>query len=118
MHSGILPRSTLGHFKDYGYAKVLPGGSLISSLVIDFCILRNVEFGISLPLPEDPEGRDNPDQLSKNDKSLTEQISILFKTIKTVEERAGSQNIGKIRLAISSPLRPLLFRGSLRTTTI
>jgi hypothetical protein len=118
MHSGILPRSTLGHLKDYGYAKVLPGGSLIFSLVIDFCILRNVEFGISLPLPEDPEGRDNADQLSKNDKSLTEQISILFKTIKTVEERAGSQNIGKIRLAISSPLRPLLFRGSPRTTTI
>jgi hypothetical protein len=66
--------------------------------------LNNVEFGISLPLPEDPEGRDKVDQLSKNDKSLTEQTMILFKTIKTVEERAGSQNIGKIRLAISSPL--------------
>jgi hypothetical protein len=109
MHSGILPRSTLGHLKDYGYAKVLPGGSLIFSLVIDFCILRNVEFGISLPLPEDPEGCDNADQLSKNDKSITEQIMILFKTIKTVEDRADSQNMEKIRLEIKSLLRLILF---------
>jgi hypothetical protein len=33
--------------------------------------LRDLQFGIRLPLPEDRERRDNADQLSKNDKSLT-----------------------------------------------
>jgi hypothetical protein len=70
--------------------------------------LRNVNFGISLPLPKDNNRRDEADQLSKNDKSFTQQINFLFKTIKTVEERAGNQNKpGKFRLAIGPPARPI-----------
>ncbi|KAF2627797.1 hypothetical protein BU25DRAFT_431133 [Macroventuria anomochaeta] len=66
---------------------------------------------IRLPLPEDSERRDNADQLSKHDKSFTQQITFLFKTMKTVEEHAGTQNKpGIVRLAISSPWRPI-FRG-------
>ncbi|KAF2130886.1 hypothetical protein P153DRAFT_287537 [Dothidotthia symphoricarpi CBS 119687] len=73
--------------------------------------LRDLEFGIRLPLPEDSQRRDNADQVSKHDKSFTQQITFLFKTMKTVEERAGNQNKpGTVRLAISSPSRPI-FRG-------
>jgi hypothetical protein len=70
--------------------------------------LRDLGFGIRLPLPKDRKCRDNADQLSKNDKSLTQQITFLFETLKTVEERAGAQNRGTIRLLIASPLRPIL----------
>jgi hypothetical protein len=73
--------------------------------------LRDLRFGIRLPLPEDREHRDSADQLSRNDKSFTQQITFLFKTMRMVEERAGNKNTtGKVRLAISSPSRPI-FRG-------
>jgi hypothetical protein len=48
--------------------------------------LRNLEFRISLPPPENSERRDNADQLSKHDQSFTQQITFLFTTMKTVEE--------------------------------
>ncbi|PVH90435.1 hypothetical protein DM02DRAFT_22313 [Periconia macrospinosa] len=70
--------------------------------------LRELEFWIRLPRIEYryPEGRDNADQLRENDRSLTQQITFLFDTIKTVEQRAGEQNNpGKILLKLYAPLR-------------
>jgi hypothetical protein len=76
--------------------------------------LRNLKFGIILPAPENRQHRDNANQLSKHDQSLTQQITFLFKTMKTVEQRAGNQNIsGTVRLAISTPLRPISRETSL-----
>jgi hypothetical protein len=70
--------------------------------------LRNLEFRIILPPPENSDRRDNAAQLSKHDQCFTEQITFLFKTMKTVEERAGNQEkSGTVRLAISSPWRPI-----------
>ena len=70
--------------------------------------LRDLEFGIRLPLPEDSFHRDNADQLSKHDKIFTQQITFLFNTIKMVEERAGNQNKpGTVRLVINYPIRPI-----------
>jgi hypothetical protein len=70
--------------------------------------LRNLEFEISLQPPNNIELRDDADQLSKHDQDFTQQIMFLFKTMKTVEERAGNQKKpGTVRLAISSPGRPI-----------
>ena len=76
--------------------------------------LRDLTFEIRLPLPEDRDHRDNADQLRKHDTSFTEQITFLFKTIKTVEERAGNQKKqGKFRLGICSPFRPIFSESAL-----
>jgi hypothetical protein len=66
--------------------------------------LRDLEFVTSLPPPENSGRRDSTVQLSKHDKSFTQQIKFLFNTMKTVEERAKNQNkLGTVRLAISTP---------------
>ncbi|OAG13768.1 hypothetical protein CC77DRAFT_1036077 [Alternaria alternata] len=76
--------------------------------------LRDLKFGICLPRPEDNERRDDADQLSKHDKSFTQQITFLFKTMKTVEDLAGNHNKpGTVRLAISPPRRPIFAERSL-----
>jgi hypothetical protein len=71
--------------------------------------LRNLVFNdIRLPLPKDRYRRDDADQLSKHDEIFTQKISFLFETMKTIEERAGTQNIpGRVRLQIGSPFRPV-----------
>jgi hypothetical protein len=70
--------------------------------------LRELEFWTRLPRIEHsyPENRDSPEELRKNDRQLTQQITFLFDTIKTVEKRAGEQNCtGKILLKLYAPLR-------------
>jgi hypothetical protein len=70
--------------------------------------LRDLRFEIRLPFPKDRNCRDDADQLRQHNVSLTQQISFLFKTIKTVEECAGTLNVpGRIRLSITSPSRPI-----------
>ncbi|KAH6616894.1 hypothetical protein C7974DRAFT_402614 [Boeremia exigua] len=75
--------------------------------------LRDLRCAIRLPPPADSARRDNADQLRKHDMSFTEQITLLFKTVKSVEERAGNHGPGKIRLAISPLLRPIFRELSL-----
>ncbi|CAG5158437.1 uncharacterized protein ALTATR162_LOCUS5079 [Alternaria atra] len=75
--------------------------------------LRDVKFEIILP-SQDEEDRDNAEQLSKHDQSFTQQIMFLFKTVKTVEERAGPNNgPGTVRLEIGSPRRKISWGTSL-----
>jgi hypothetical protein len=75
--------------------------------------LRDVKFEIILP-PQDEEDRDNAEQLSKHDQRFTQQIMFLFKTVKTVEERAGSNSgPGTVRLEIGSPRRKISWGTSL-----
>jgi hypothetical protein len=71
--------------------------------------LRDLVFNdIRLPFPKDRCRRDDADQLSKHDEIFTQKISFLFKTMKTVEETAGTQNIpGRVRLQVGSPHRPV-----------
>jgi hypothetical protein len=71
--------------------------------------LRDLVFNdIRLPFPKDWNRRDDTDQLQKHDEIFTRKVSFLFKTIKTVEERAGIQNIpGRVRLQIGYPFRPI-----------
>ena len=105
-YSGAFAKLTLGEDNAEKFIATFSGHRLL--------YLRDLEFGISLPLPEDSERRDNADQLSKHDKIFTQGIAYLFKTIKTVEERAESQNVyGKFRLIISSPSRPIIRGHSL-----
>jgi hypothetical protein len=64
--------------------------------------LRDLEFEIRLPSPVDSNLRDDANQLRRLDQVFTEQVTFLFKTLKTVEEGAGNQSEhGTVRLAIS-----------------
>lgn len=76
--------------------------------------LRNLEFEVCLPLPKDSEHRDDANQLSKHDESFTNQITFLFRTLRMVEQRARDEYVsGRVRLAISSPMRPISCERSL-----
>lgn len=75
------------------------------------CYLRQIEFYTRLPRLDFGTGklvqrRENADQLRTKDEIFTQQIQFLFRTIRTVEERAGLKKFsGKIRLKIYAPTR-------------
>lgn len=104
MYSGAFTRFSLDKDTAERFVIIFSGHRL--------SYLRDLQCEIRLPPPDNSERRDNADQLRKHDVSFTEQIMLLFKTVKSVEERAEDQN-RKIRLAISPPLRPILHGRSL-----
>ncbi|KAI8937309.1 hypothetical protein NX059_006516 [Plenodomus lindquistii] len=73
-------------------------------------LLRDVQFEPRLPdlQGDDCTCRESQDELTEKDEAFTEQMQFLFRTLKTLEDRAGTRNLGKYQLTILTPVQEIL----------
>lgn len=93
-YSGAFARFNLNEDTEKKFVSIYSGYRL--------SYLRNLELDIRLPAPIDEDHRDDASELRRLDESFTKQIMFLFKSLRAVEESAGTQHeTGRVRLAIS-----------------